>query len=247
MRARRGHAWTGSKPQRAARRDGGIREKRSTAMFYLKRYAVAWGIVAVAALGGGCSSSSGGQKTFEGFTKTRSTLAAAQTDIDQTLASLNGVRITTPDNLNNAFSQYKKSVDQLEQRGKDAKQLAASMQENMTMNIKAWQKEMETIKDPEIKASVEDRRAAVATNYELLKMYASEARHAYEPFLQDNRDIVKALSIDLSPAARSSLGKAMDKTATDGKTLKQKIAAMQKAMDNIAQGQSPVENTTASK
>jgi len=189
-------------------------------MSHLTRYAVAWTMVAmaVAALAGGCSSSSGGQKTFESFTK----------------------------NLNNAFGQYKKSVDQLEQRGKDAKQLAASMQENMTMNIKAWQKEMETIEDPEIKASVESRREAVKTNYELVKMYASEARHAYEPFLQGNRDIIKALSIDLSPAARSSLAPSMDKTVADGKTLKQKIAAMQKALDNIAQGQSPVENTSAS-
>jgi hypothetical protein len=216
------------------------------AMFQLKRYAVACGIVAVVALAGGCSSSSGGQKTFESFTKTQSTLAAAQSDIDQTLASLNGLRITTPDNLNNAFKQYKQSVDRLEQRGDDAKQLAASMQENMTMNIQAWQKEMETIQDPTVKASVESRREAVRTNYELVKMYASEARHAYEPFLQGNRDIIKALSIDLSPAARSSLGKSMDKTAADGKTLKQKITAMQKALDNIAQGRSPIGTESAS-
>ena len=160
--------------------------------------------------------------------------------IDQTLASLNALRITTPDNLNNAFKQYKQSVDQLEQRGDDAKQLAAAMQENMTMNIKSWQKEMETIQDPTVKASVESRREAVRSNYELVKMYASEARHAYEPFLQGNRDIIKALSIDLSPAARSSLGKSMDKTAADGKTLKQKITAMQKALDNIAAGRSPM-------
>jgi hypothetical protein len=216
-------------------------------MFQMKRYAVAWGIVVVAALASGCSSSSGGQKTFESFTKTRSTLATAQTDIDQTLARLNGLRITTPDNLNNAFKQYKQSVDQLEQRGKDAKQLAASMQENMDMNIKSWQKEMETIQDPTVKASVESRRDAVRANYELVKMYASEARQAYEPFLQGNRDIIKALSIDLSPAARSNLGQAMDKTAVDGKTLKQKIAAMQKALDNIAQGQSPTGNPAAGK
>jgi hypothetical protein len=120
------------------------------------------------------------------------------------------------------------------------------MQENMDMNIKSWQKEMETIEDPTVKASVESRRDAVRSNYELVKMYASEARHAYEPFLQGNRDIVKALSIDLSPAARSSLGKSMDKTAADGKTLKQKITAMQKALDNIAQGRSPIGTETAS-
>src|SRR5687767_7144483 len=99
-------------------------------MLQLKRYALAWWMAVVAALVCGCSSSSGGEKTFEGFTKTRASLASAQNDIDQTLAGLNRVRITSPENLNNAFGQYRKSVDQLKQRGKDAKQLAASMQEN---------------------------------------------------------------------------------------------------------------------
>ncbi len=56
-----------------------------------------------------------------------------------------------------------------------------------------------------------------------------------------------ALSIDLSPAARSSLAKSMDKTAADGKTLKQKITAMQKALDNIAEGRSPIGTETAGK
>jgi len=49
-------------------------------MFDLKRYVVAWAIVAAAALAGGCSSSSGGQKTFEGFTRTQANLSAAQND-----------------------------------------------------------------------------------------------------------------------------------------------------------------------
>ena len=217
-------------------------------MFDLKRYAVAGVILAAAALAcGGCSSSSGGQKTFDGFAKTRTNLAAAQNEIDQTLSNLNGMRITSPENLRNAFDQYKKSVDQLEQRGVDARRLAESMQENMTMNIRSWQKEVEEIEDPTIKASVESRREAVRTNYELVKMYPAEARNAYEPFLKGNQDIVKALSIDLSPAARSTLAASMDKTVADGNTLKQKIAAMQKALDNIAQGQSPVANEAPNK
>jgi len=215
-------------------------------MFDRKRSAVVWTIVAAAILAAaaGCSSSTGGQKTFEGFTKTQGNLAAAQTEIDQTLASLNGVRITTPSNLDNAFRQYRDSVEKLKQRGVDAKRLSESMDENMTMNIKSWQKEMDTIQDPTVKASVESRRDAVKSNYSALKMYAQDARKAYEPFLKDNQDIVKALSIDLSPAARTSLGPSMDKAAADGRTLKQKIAAMQRAMDNIAQGLPPTGNAT---
>jgi hypothetical protein len=194
------------------------------------------------ALAGGCSSPSGGEKTFESYSRTRGLLASAQTDVDNTLGALNALRITEPGNLKNAFRQYKDGVARLEKRRAEAKQLAAGMDENMEMNIITWQKEMEDIQDPQVKASVESRREAVQSNYQQVKMYAQDARNAYEPFMRGNQDIIKALSIDLSPANVSNLGPAMDRTAADGKALKAKITAMQQAMENIARGQPPIGN-----
>ena len=60
----------------------------------------------------------------------------------------------------------------------------------------------------------------------------------------DKADIVKALQMNLSPAAVNSLSASMDKANADGKTLKEKIAAMQRAMDNMAKGQAPIGNAT---
>jgi hypothetical protein len=188
----------------------------------------------------GCASSSGGEKTFETYARTRGMLATAQTDVDNTLAALNSLRITEPGNLNNAVRQYKDAVARLEKKRTEAKQLAAGMEENMDMNIITWQKEMDQIQDPEVKASVESRREAVRSNYQQVKMYAQDTRNAYEPFMKGNQDIIKALSMNLSPANVSTLGSAMDRTAANGKTLKDKIAAMQRAMDNIAKGQPPI-------
>ena len=212
-------------------------------MHVSKAYAVGLVGIVWAAMAMGCSSSSSsGQKTFESYSRTRGTLATAQTQIDETLTRLNGLRITEPGNLNNAFRQYKDSVARLEETRADAKQLAAAMQENMDMNIMTWQKEMESIQDPGVKATVESRRDAVRSNYEQLKMYAQDARTAYDRFSKDNQDISKALSLNLSPANVSSLGSSIDRTASDGKALKEKIAAMQRAMDNMAKGQPPIGN-----
>ena len=188
----------------------------------------------------GCSSTTGGEKNFESFSRTRANLATAQNDIDHTLATMNGMRMTDTTNLNNAFRQYKEAVADLERRGVETKRLADATKENMDTNVAAWQKEMDSIQDPTVKASVESRRDAVKSNYAQLKMYAQDARKAYEVFLKQNQDMVKALSIDLAPAAVTSLAPAMDQATADAKMLKQKVAAAQRAMDNMANGQSPI-------
>ena len=110
----------------------------------------------------------------------------------------------------------------------------------MDANILAWQKEVESIKDPSIKASVESRRNAVRSNYALVRMYADDARKAYEPFLSDNKDIVKALSIDLSPAAINGLKGSMDGATAKGQALQQRLVALDHALGNMERGLAPI-------
>jgi hypothetical protein len=99
---------------------------------------------------------------------------------------------------------------------------------------------MASIDDPNIKSSLESRRQAASTNFKLVRMYADDVQKAYEPFLKRNKQMVDALSIDLSPAALSSLAPSINQITSDGAMLKQKLTAMQHAMDNIANGVSPI-------
>jgi prophage DNA circulation protein len=71
-------------------------------------------------------------------------------------------------------------------------------------------------------------------------MYADDARKAYDQYLKGSKEMVQALSIDLSPAAISSLSEAMDRVMMDGNALKQRITALQRALDNMANGVSPI-------
>jgi len=190
-------------------------------------------------LAGGCSAQSRGEKMVQSFSKTRDMLAGAKSQVDMTLLTLNGLRADRGD-PGGAFIRYKDSVAQLEKEGTNARRRAEAMKEESDAHIQAWQSEMASIKDPTIKASLESRRDAVRTNFKLLKMYAQDARKAYDPFLRGNQEIVKALSIDLSPAAISGLAPSMDRITEQGKALKEKISAMQHAMDNMANGVSPL-------
>jgi hypothetical protein len=189
-------------------------------------------------LAGGCASR--GEKMVQSFARTRETVTEAQRQVDTTLVALHALRSTPAQQLTDGFRRYKSSVEKLEKQGADATWRGRTMQEEADEHVRAWQKEMETLNDPAMKASLESRRQAVRTNFKLLQMYAQDARNAYNPYLAGNKECVRALSIDLSPAAISSLSPSIDRILQDGATLKEKLAAMQYAMNNIAAGVSPI-------
>jgi hypothetical protein len=187
---------------------------------------------------GGCAST--GEKAVQSFQTTKKTVDESENQIDLTIAALYRLRTAPAGNIKDAFAQYKENVVLLEEQGRKAKERAAAMKDEADAHITAWQKEMETIDDPQIKSTMESRRQAVRSNYQLVQMYADDARKAYEPFLKGNQQLVKAFSIDLSPAAVSSLAPSIDKVMADGEMLKQKIAALQRALGNITNGVSPL-------
>jgi hypothetical protein len=200
-------------------------------------------LIVAMTLAGGCAPKTPGEKMVLSYEKTRETLAESQRHVALTQASLSSLPRTPPAALKDGFRHYKDTVEKLEKEGADAKRRAAAMKEESAAHIKAWQDEMKTIKDPTIKGSLESRREAVRTNFTLVQMYAEDARKAFAPCLQGNKDLVQALSIDLSPASLTSLAPSIDRVAADGEALQQRLWMMQRALDNIASGVSPLGNS----
>jgi chromosome segregation ATPase len=184
----------------------------------------------------GCASGkqTQGEKSYESFEATRVQLADAQQKVDNTLSAMS--QFQYQGNLNNAFQNYKAAVAELEKSSEKAQWRAQAMREHEQQFVENWQKEMEKIQDPTLKASMEARREAVRRNFTQIRAAAAEARQAYEPFMRGNKDLVQSLSINLSPAVIPSLKPAMEQTRAHGQTLKAKIAALQKQLDNIAAG-----------
>ena len=187
---------------------------------------------------GGCSSE--GEKMVESYASTRETVAKAQRQVDETLVSLHRLRSTPVPAVKDGFREYKGDVEKLEAQGADAKKRAAVLRDRQASHIQAWETEVAQLKDPAIKATMEQRRAALPSNYKLLMMYADDVRKAYGPFLTGNKDVVQALSLDISPAAIASLSPAIDGVLLNGKQLQEKLALMQIALNNMANGVSPI-------
>jgi len=200
--------------------------------------ALAGGVVA--SVGGCTSASTKGQKQVQGFTKTRQMLNESTAQANATIVALNDVRRVPAELMGDAFAHYKKSVGKLEEQATDAKRHAQAMKEQSDDHIRAWQEEMKSISDPAIKASLESRRNAVKSNFALIQMYSEDVRKAYEPFLSGNKQMVQALSIELSPATVASLSESIDRVTKDGVALRQKITLRQHALNNVANGLSPI-------
>jgi type IV pilus biogenesis protein CpaD/CtpE len=194
-------------------------------------------LVALAIAVAGCASGgkqSGGEKAFETFQRTQIGLTQAQQQVDKIMTTMDQFQYSG--NLNNAFQNYKAAVAELDKSAVQAKRRADAMRENAPMYTAKWQKEMDSISDPSIKASVESRREAVRANFAQVRAAADDARQAYEPFMRDLKEIQQALSINLSPAALPGLKPAMDRARSEGQTLKAKLSALQKQLDNIERG-----------
>ena len=186
----------------------------------------------------GCSSGGGriaeGQKTIEGFQATKSNLAQGHAQVDRTLAAMD--RVNAGGDLEKSFKDYTTAVADLEKAGESARKRSAAMKQNVAAYVQKWQEEMGSIDNPLIKASLEKRREAVRANFAEVRAAAEEARRAYDPFLRDQKEIQRALSIDLSPGALPGLKPAFDRARGDGESLKGKIAAVQKELDDMEAG-----------
>ena len=120
-------------------------------------------------LAGGCAST--GEKAVQSFQTTKKTVDESESQIDLTIGALHRLRAAPAENIKDAFAQYKENVLLLEEQGRKAKERAAAMKDEADAHITAWQKEMETIDDPQIKSTMESRRQAVKSNYQLVQMY----------------------------------------------------------------------------
>ena len=199
-------------------------------------------VIAALSFAVGCSSSGRigeSEKAVEGFQSTKAALVKAQAQVDTTLAAMNQLSATAGGDLQKTFKNYTAAVEDLEDTAAGAKKRAEAMRKNVDAYVAKWQKEMQTMQDPTIKASLEKRRQAVTANFAKVRESAQAVREAYQPFIAQSKEIQRALSVDLSPAALPGLKPSMDKANAQGKTLKEKIAALQGELDRIAAGISP--------
>ena len=190
----------------------------------------------VSTLVAGCGSDNGGRtaeskKAVESLHGTRQELTRSKTEVQQTNASLD--RLAAGGNLNQTYQQYAKQVSELKAAGERARVRGQDMRDRNRQYIAAWEKEMDQIASPELRAGAAERRSKVKQNFDQISATARAGADAYRPYLRILQEIQIALANDLTPAGVDAARPAIEKAKAQGETLQQHIDSLIGELDEV--------------
>jgi chromosome segregation ATPase len=196
--------------------------------------------VAVFALTTGCASEGGrteeSQKTTTSLKETRQELVRAKTEVNDVNTALS--KLQAGGNLDQSFKQYTAAVKDVQAAGQRARERAQAWRDNSRQYVAKWEKEMEQVSSPELRAGAAARRQRVKDNFEDVVTSGRSVREAYQPYLKSLQDIQRALASDLNPAGVAAAAPAMDKAKADGAALNERLDALIAKLDTISAGMS---------
>jgi hypothetical protein len=212
--------------------------QRSLAMreLILGRSLVAFALFGLTFLAGGCASGDGrtdaSQKAVDSLRGTRQELARAKGEVHQANGALD--KLAAGGNVAQSYQQYTRAVADVKAAGDRARARAQDMRARGREYVANWQKEIDQISSPELKAGAVSRRTAVKHSYDEIVASAQSAGDAYKPYLRNLQDIQRALASDLTPGGVDAAKPAMTKAKAEGETLEQRIDALIGQLDGVS-------------
>jgi hypothetical protein len=193
-------------------------------------------------LAGGCSSwsMSHSQQASAGLTDAQAQIAQLTTQVDSTLASLKVIE--SAQNLNSSYNSFITELSKMQAQADSLNDHAADMRAQGNDYVKKWQDEEKNLTDPDLKASTEQRRAAVQADYAKLGELYAAAQDSAKTFMVELNNLKVYLSNDLSAAAIPGAVSAIDKAGTDGAILKEKASAVSVQLSTMQAGGAQVPN-----
>lgn len=198
--------------------------------------------VAVGVLSAGCASDDGGGRTAESqkavtsLKATRQELVKSKAEVNNAVAAVDG--LTSGTNLPQSYKQFTVAVKDLQAAAERARGRAQQMRDNGRAYVAKWEKEMEQVSSPELRAGAAARRQGIKENYDQIVSTGQAVRDAYQPFIKNLQDIQRALASDLTPAGVEAARGAIDKAKAEGTTLNQRIDAAIAQLDEVSGGMS---------
>lgn len=219
-----------------------------------KKHSFGWTIVALlcgaAVLLAGCETNDGRQakvarKAVTSLEDTRQELVRADHEVNQALTAMDQLA-SEPRDLRQSYKSFTTEIEDATEQSEEARERADKMSRYWHEYIASWERETEGITSPELRASAAERRQTVRENYDSLRDMARDLQTAYEPFVNQLRDIQRALSLDLTPAGVEATKPAMETARQAGTQLQEQIDAFITELDRVSArrttppGQEPV-------
>jgi hypothetical protein len=204
---------------------------------FQQRKVHAWTLVLATLALAGCSSNPKGPertaKAVESFRDTRQHLADASKQVGVTNESLRKLTVATGGDLRPMFNAYAENVRKTQDMAKGARERADSMRKKTDAYTAQWQKEFNTISDPELRRKSEQRVASAKADFEKVRNAAEDVKTAYKPYMQGLQDVQQYLTNDLTAEGLQSVGNKANDTISKGGVLQQRIVGLQNELNNL--------------
>jgi predicted nucleic acid-binding Zn-ribbon protein len=194
-----------------------------------KTISLAIATIAAAAMFTGCGTTSGykqADKTGEGIAEFRDEITNGKKAIDATMKSLGDIAVSANTDPRKAFDQYSKDVANLESTAAKIRKRAQSMREQGQAYFQAWQQQLATLNNPEIRSLAEQRKAKLQETFDNIRNYTEPLKAQFDPWMSDLKDLQKYLSQDLTVTGVDAAKNLFAKATNEG-------LEVQKSMDGL--------------
>lgn len=203
----------------------------------LGRISAALAFAGFLALAAGCSETAGQKRTaggVEALRDLRDALNQGSKQIDLVLAALDKVVATASTDPTPAYAEFRKELATLDSYTEKARSRSAAMKARTEEYIKAWETELEAIKNPELQKRSDERRAQAREKFTMLKTSAQTVRDNYKKFQGDLHDIQSTLDLDLNAGGIASVKDIIDKAKEEGKAIMSSLNEFASKVDEVA-------------
>jgi len=132
------------------------------------------------------------------------------------------------------FETFKAEIVKMEEQAKIARERAISMKEKGKASFQEWEKEVQTINNPDIRKQAEKRYEKRKKSYDKILIAMQEAKDELVPFMSDLNDIGKLLDSELTE--KSVAGTKMTIRSADwhGEDVRDSLSDVEKELDRVA-------------
>jgi hypothetical protein len=197
--------------------------------------------VAVVALITGCATTGyeRAERTGEKIAAFRKDVLNISKSVDSTMAGLNKIIETANNGPVQAYNQFSKSLAELDKAVETAKARAKEIQVSGDDYFKQWEKQLQTVQNPDIRAAADAQKAKLQETFARIKPLAQQAKADFEPFSNDCHDLQKVLNNDLTVTGVDAAKSLIDKTVTHGQAVQKSLDKLMSEMNSISAAITP--------
>lgn len=144
-------------------------------------------------------------------------------------------RLTAKDaDLRPQFEKYKEELVKMEEQAKVARNRADAMKEKGTSAFAEWEKEVDSIKDEDIRKEAAKRMAKRQKSYNAILTSMGDAKEQLVPFMSHLNDVRKLLDSELTQSTVSASKTLIRKTGWAAEDVNDSLVDVEKELDRVS-------------